>query len=72
MVESDYVQSFNCKVFDRNQRMIVEWNSVYGHWDGRDMQNNLVAPGTYFYIIESTDMDDNQLELIKGTVTLFR
>ncbi len=52
--------------------MIFEWNSVYGHWDGRDMQGNSVPPGTYFYVIESTDVEGNQLELNKGVVTLFR
>jgi len=71
-VEGDYIGSFSCKIFDRNNHLIFEWNWIDGYWDGRDLRGNIAPAGTYFYIIESADLDGLQLKPIKGTVTLFR
>ncbi len=71
-VESDYISHFKCTIFDRNQRLIFAWEGEYGHWDGRDNNGETVPEGVYFYVIEATDMDGNELPPNRGAVTLFR
>lgn len=72
MIESEYVQNMRCEIFDRSNNLVYSWNHLYGHWDGRDMNDNTVPPGIYFYVIEAVDNDGKKLDLKKGTVTLFR
>lgn len=71
-IESEYIGTFSCQIFDRNGRPVFEWNNTNGHWDGRDMSGALMPPGIYFYVVKATDLDGNPLSVKKGTVTLFR
>jgi gliding motility-associated-like protein len=72
VIESESVSTLSCQIFDRNQHLIFKWNSIHGHWDGRDMNGNIVPAGTYFYVIEAEDENGNSMDMTKGIVTLFR
>jgi gliding motility-associated-like protein len=58
---------FDIKVF--NQWGIVEYqsNSYVNSWDGRNNNNNILPPETYFYVLT---FDSGQTK--KGTVLIVR
>ncbi|MEZ5172377.1 MAG: gliding motility-associated C-terminal domain-containing protein [Bacteroidia bacterium] len=64
------VKTFTGRVFDRWGKLLYTWEDVTGGWDGTVNGNN--APeGTYFYVIDGTDIKDAPFDT-KGTVLLIR
>lgn len=69
MIPKSYnVSSFN--VINRWGNMVFSWQSGEKKWDGRDMSNNEVSEGVYFYILEIGGCDKDYS--IQGSLTLLR
>ncbi len=52
-VDSYGVRDFNCIIVNRWGNLIYEYNDINGHWNGRDMNGNIVTEGVYFYKINA-------------------
>jgi len=70
IIKTEYIKSMNCKVMNRNGSTIAFWVGLDNHWDGKDMSGKPVGAGTYFIIVEATDLDGNRIAE-KGVVTIF-
>jgi gliding motility-associated-like protein len=70
-VNAEGIIYFNCKIFDRWGLNIYEINDVAQAWHGKTNGSALVADGCYYYTIEATDINNNQLHE-KGSITLIR
>lgn len=57
------------KIFDRYQRLIVNYNGSQHSWDG-SYNGKLLPSGDYWYIIKLNEPDDNRE--FKGNFTLYR
>jgi len=69
-VAHNAVKTFEGRVFDRWGKLLHTWQDVTQGWDGTVSGNN--APeGTYFYVINGTDVKDTPFDT-KGTVLLIR
>jgi len=67
-VKYNAVKTFQARVFTRWGKMLYSWDVVSGGWDGT-FNGEKMNDGTYFYIINGTDVKDQPFEE-KGTVTL--
>ena len=67
-VKYNAVKTFQARVFTRWGKMLYSWDLVSGGWDGT-FNGEKMNDGTYFYIINGTDIKDQPFEE-KGTVTL--
>lgn len=52
-VESEGIESFECIIMNRWGNTIYQFNDASGSWDGKDQSGNVVAEGTYYYIINA-------------------
>jgi gliding motility-associated-like protein len=52
-VESEGIESFNCTILNRWGNVIYEFSDVNGSWNGRTKSGNIVAEGSYYYIIDA-------------------
>ena len=50
------VVKLHAEIFDRWGLKLYEWNSIGGGWDGYTTSGQKSAQGTYFYIIQTTDV----------------
>jgi gliding motility-associated-like protein len=56
-VKSSGLNTLSCAIYDRWGLKLYQWDGVNGHWDGTEMKNGKgVTDGTYYYIIETTDI----------------
>ena len=67
-VKHNAVKTFQARIFNRWGKMLYSWEIVTGGWDGTFNVEKMID-GTYFYIINGTDIKDQPFEE-KGTVTL--
>lgn len=68
-INSTGLKSLHCVIFDRWGLKMYEWDGLNGFWDGGTKSGN--APdGTYFYIVDYTDLLDNTTTE-KGYLNLF-
>ena len=66
MLECEDVKSFHGQIYSRQGQLVYEWNSANGHWDGRDMQGNIMPAGVYFFVIEIIGNDGFDRKPMKG------
>ena len=57
-------------IFDRWGLQLYSWSDVKGGWDGKTGGKD-VTDGTYFYIINATDIDNKDVKK-QGAITLLR
>jgi gliding motility-associated-like protein len=56
-VKSTGITDLTCSIFDRWGLKLYSWTGINGFWDGTDNKNGKgVTDGTYYYIIEATDL----------------
>jgi gliding motility-associated-like protein len=67
-VKYNAVKTFNAQVFNRWGKPIFSWNDVENGWDGT-FNGEKVGEGTYFYVINGSDIKDKEF-VEKGTVLL--
>ena len=62
------IEKIDCKIYNRWGKLIYDWDSPNGNWDGTNKVNgHKVADGAYFYIMKLKLF--NQLErLYKGYI----
>ena len=65
------VTTFNCSIYNRWGLKLYEWNDANGFWNGKTPDGSLASDGTYFYIINYDDIENNS-KTEKGFLTLFR
>ena len=68
-INSTGLKSLHCVIFDRWGLKMYEWDGVNGFWDG-SAQSGKAPDGTYFYIVDYTDLLDNTTTE-KGYLNLF-
>jgi gliding motility-associated-like protein len=68
-INSTGLKSLHCVIFDRWGLKMYEWDGVNGFWDG-SAQSGKAPDGTYFYILDYTDLLDNTTTE-KGYLNLF-
>ena len=69
-VKATNMKDFNCVIFDRWGLQLYSWSDVKGGWDGAS-GGKVVTDGTYFYIINATDLDGKDIKK-QGAITLLR
>jgi gliding motility-associated-like protein len=69
-IASTGLKSLNCIIYDRWGLKMYEWDGVNGYWDGNTKNGN-ASDGTYFYIINYTDLKDKSVTA-KGHLNLFK
>jgi gliding motility-associated-like protein len=67
-VKHNAVKTFSARVYNRWGKLLFTWEDKNGGWDGTS-NGEKQADGTYFYIINGTDVKDQPFEE-RGTVTL--
>ncbi len=69
-INSTGLKSLNCVIFDRWGLKMYEWDGLNGFWDGNAKSGSAAPDGTYFYIINYTDLLD-KTTTEKGYLNLF-
>lgn len=70
-VEGKNIKTFNAIIRDRNGEKIFEWSSINGYWDGRDLSNKEVVPGTYFVVVVA-EGEDGEKYIKKQSITVVK
>ena len=65
------IKELHCVIFDRWGLRLYEWDGIGGGWDGRTKSGDAVSNGTYFYILEYTDVNDIS-KRAAGNISLFK
>lgn len=68
---SEGLDAESMKIFNRWGRIVFEWNSVGGKWDGKNSNGAKSAEGVYYYVFKGLGFDKVPYEE-HGTVTLIR
>lgn len=68
-IEGENIASFQAIIMNQNGKVIFEWQTIDGFWDGRDMSNNPLPDGTYVVSGLATGIDGKK-HPIKQFVTL--
>jgi gliding motility-associated-like protein len=69
-ITSNGLKSLNCVIYDRWGLKMYEWDGIKGFWDG-NTKGGSAPDGTYFYIINYTDLLDKSTTE-KGYLNLFQ
>lgn len=64
------IKNFHCTIYDRWGIKLYEWDGINGAWDGNS-KSGAAPAGTYYYIIDYTDVKDKSTTE-KGFLSLFR
>jgi gliding motility-associated-like protein len=67
-VKHNAVKTFQARVFNRWGKLMYAWEDVTLGWNGKNNDDKM-PDGTYFYIINGTDIKDNAFEK-RGTLML--
>lgn len=70
-VSGSGIKTFECIIYDRWGLKVVELNSIKNVWDGKQTNGAEASDGTYFYIINYTDVKGTS-KTEKGFLSLFR
>lgn len=65
------IKSLKCVIYNRWGLKMYEWEGISGGWNGNVKSGASAPDGTYFYILEYTDIKDKK-EIKKDFFTLFR
>lgn len=68
-IEGENIATFSAVVMNQAGKVVYEWNTIDGFWDGRDMANNPLPDG--MYVISGTAVGtDGKTHPIKQIVSL--
>jgi len=70
-VDSEGLQTMTLTIFDRRGIKIYELKDLHDRWDGRTMNGDDVATGTYFYVLRAKGYDGKDYKK-EGVITLLR
>lgn len=65
------IVSLNCVIYNRWGQKLYEFNGIKGFWDGRTTAGVEVPDGTYFFLLNAVDEDDEE-HFRKGSFSLIR
>lgn len=65
------IKTLKCVIYDRWGLKMYEWDGVAGGWNGNVKSGAAAPAGTYFYILDYTDLKDKTFQT-KGFISLFR
>lgn len=70
--KTEGLRKIEVNIFNRWGDLIYSWNELNGYWNGRNRINNdLVAPGTYFYVATITTFDYKTSD-VKGFIQVYK
>jgi gliding motility-associated-like protein len=70
--DAENLATLEVSIFDRWGKLIGEFNTIDGFWDGKNMHSKKEASdGVYYYILSATGRDKVVYNL-QGTVTLIK
>lgn len=64
------IKNLQCSIYDRWGLKLFEWTGINGGWDG-NVKTGIAPSGTYYYIINYTDLKEKSTTE-KGFLNLFR
>ncbi len=70
-IHTEGVKEMRAEIYDRWGLKMHEWNGLTGSWNGETLGGMPAPDGTYYYIINLTDLVDKK-HLVKGAFTLIR
>ena len=71
-VKAKGMSTYHCTIYDRWGKIVFKSSDSDDHWNGKIMNTGSeLSSGTYFYVIEAKDADNNQY-LRKGHLQLLR
>ncbi|MCO6500844.1 MAG: gliding motility-associated C-terminal domain-containing protein [Vicingus serpentipes] len=70
-ITGENIKVFNARVMNSGGKVVYEWNSIEGKWDGTDMSGNKLIPGTYYLTIIAIG-DDGERHTVNKAVQLFK
>ncbi len=56
-IKTKGIESIEGKIFNRWGQLIFSWNSLNAVWDGKMINGEIASEGTYYYIIDYTDIN---------------
>ncbi|MPM20239.1 hypothetical protein SDC9_66668 [bioreactor metagenome] len=69
-IVAEGVQQLKVTIFNRWGKQIVSFDGMTSSWDGKTSSGEMSADGTYFYIVEATDLE-GKVSYYQGSVALF-
>ena len=63
------IASFNIVVQDKNGKVVAQWSTFEGYWDGRNLKGEICPPGTYIYVINYIDKLGDKRQKV-GSITV--
>jgi len=56
-ITGENIKVFNARIMKANSEVVYEWNNIDGAWNGRDMNGNILMPGTYYLTVIAVGYD---------------
>jgi gliding motility-associated-like protein len=57
-IELKGVKNFEAQIFNRWGQKLYSWNALKGGWDGKLSNGEWASEGTYYFIVDYTDVED--------------
>jgi gliding motility-associated-like protein len=70
-IKGPTIQEMKCQVMNRWGQIIYEWDTPQGGWDGTSVSGTPYSAGTYFYILEATKLNGENV-IMTGHFQLVR
>ncbi|MBS1635568.1 MAG: gliding motility-associated C-terminal domain-containing protein [Bacteroidetes bacterium] len=70
-ITSNGIKTLHCAIYDRWGLKMYEWDGINGYWDGKTKSGASVPSGTYFYLVDYTDIKDTT-KTEKGYLSLLK
>lgn len=69
-ITAEGVLQMNVSIFNRWGKEIISYDGMTSNWDGKTSSGVMADDGTYFYIVEATDLEGKK-SYYQGSLTLF-
>lgn len=66
------VEAYQLKIYDRWGRLMSDINNIVSSWNGVDQHGRIAPTGVYYWVIQYTSMESDEVRVAKGNVSLFR
>ncbi len=63
------IASFNIVVQDKSGKVVAQWSTFEGYWDGRNLKGEICPPGIYVYVINYVDKLGDKRQKV-GSITV--
>ena len=71
-MEHQNIKTYQLLIYDRWGRQVADLRSVFQGWDGRGRNNQPAPAGVYFWVAQFQGPSSEEIQILKGSVTLVR